>query len=67
PKLFDTHSRLRHALELSLHYQLSLWDCVYLALAVEHNCPLITAAERLFIPSCNQTCSNSTVPLTGSQ
>jgi len=48
PKLFDTHSRLRHALELSLHYQLSLWDCVYLALAVEHNCPLITADERLF-------------------
>ena len=48
PKLFDTHSRLRSAFELSLHYQLSLWDSVYLALAIEHNCPLITADERLF-------------------
>ena len=47
-KLLDMRSQLRHALDLSLHYQLSLWDCVYLALEEEYNCPLITADQRLF-------------------
>ena len=48
PKLLDMRSRLQHAFDLSLQHQLSLWDCVYLALAIEHNCPLITADQRLF-------------------
>lgn len=48
PRLFDTRSLLVHALDLSIQYQLSLWDCVYVALAAEHNCPLITADARLF-------------------
>ncbi len=48
PRLFDTCSRLPHALELSRRYCLSLWNCAYLALAVEHNCPFITADRRLF-------------------
>ena len=39
PRLFDTRPRPFRALELSLHYQLSLWDCVYLALALERHCP----------------------------
>jgi predicted nucleic acid-binding protein len=40
--------RLFRALDLSLQYQLSLWDCVYLALALEHDCPVLTADRRLF-------------------
>jgi len=48
PRLFDTRPRLFRALDLSLRYQLSLWDCVYLALALEHDCPVLTADLRLF-------------------
>lgn len=48
PRLFDTRSLLPRALQLSLNCQLSLWDCVYLALALEHACPLVTADRRLF-------------------
>ena len=48
PKLFDTRPRLSRALDLSLQHQLSLWDCVYLALALEHDCPVLTADLRLF-------------------
>jgi predicted nucleic acid-binding protein len=48
PRLFDTRPRLFRALELSLQYQLSLWDCVYLALALERDCPVLTADRRLF-------------------
>ena len=48
PKLFDTRPRLSRALDLSLQRQLSLWDCVYLALALEHDCPALTADLRLF-------------------
>ena len=48
PVLFETRPLLETALELALRYQLSLWDCVYLALALEHDCPVITADRRLF-------------------
>ena len=48
PRLFDTRPRLSRALDLSLQCQLSLWDCVYLALALEHDCPVLTADLRLF-------------------
>jgi predicted nucleic acid-binding protein len=48
PRLFDMRPRLFRALELSVRYQLSLWDCVYLALAREHDCPVLTADRRLF-------------------
>ncbi|MGA2118341.1 MAG: type II toxin-antitoxin system VapC family toxin [Bryobacteraceae bacterium] len=48
PRLFDVHPRLFRALDLSLAYQLSLWDCAYLALALEHDCPVLTADRRLF-------------------
>ena len=48
PRLFDTRPRLPRALDLSLQHQLSLWDCVYLALALEHDCPVLTADRRLF-------------------
>ena len=48
PRLFETHPRLLRALDLSLQRQLSLWDCIYLALAVEYDCPVLTADRRLF-------------------
>jgi predicted nucleic acid-binding protein len=48
PRLFDMRPRLSRALDLSLRHQLSLWDCVYLALAAEHDCPLLTSDQRLF-------------------
>ena len=35
------------ALDLAASYQLSLWDCVYLALALEYDCPLLAADRRL--------------------
>ena len=48
PRLFDTRPRLSRALDLSLQRQLSLWDCVYLDLAMELDCPVLTADLRLF-------------------
>jgi predicted nucleic acid-binding protein len=47
PRLFDMRPRLSRALDLSLRHQMSLWDCVYVALAIEHQCPLLTADRRL--------------------
>jgi predicted nucleic acid-binding protein len=48
PRLFDIRPRLSAALELSLQRQLSVWDCFYLSLALEYNCPVLTADQRLF-------------------
>jgi len=48
PRLFDMRPRLFRALDLSLQHRLSLWDCVYLALALEHDCLVLTADLRLF-------------------
>ncbi|HUA61654.1 MAG TPA: type II toxin-antitoxin system VapC family toxin [Verrucomicrobiae bacterium] len=47
PRLYETRPLILPSLALSLRYQLSLWDCVYLALAIEHNCPVYTADQRL--------------------
>jgi predicted nucleic acid-binding protein len=47
PTLFDMRPWLLRALDLALHYHMSLWDCVYLDLALEHNCSLLTADRRL--------------------
>lgn len=47
-RLFETRPLLGRALDLALNNHMSLWDCVYLALAIEHDCPLITADRRLF-------------------
>jgi len=48
PRLFDTRPQLVNALDLSVRYQLSVWDCVYLALALERDCAVLTADARLF-------------------
>jgi len=52
--LFETRPLLGTALELALNNQLSLWDSVYLALAIEHHCPLVTADRRLFRSSASR-------------
>jgi len=46
--LFETRLLLGAALQLALDRHASLWDCIYLALAIAHDCPLITADRRLF-------------------
>jgi predicted nucleic acid-binding protein len=43
PRLFDMRPQLPRALDLSLVCQLSLWDCVYVVLALEQDCPVLTA------------------------
>jgi predicted nucleic acid-binding protein len=48
PYLYETRPLLPKALALSLRYALSLWDSVYLALAIEYDCPFLTADQRLF-------------------
>jgi predicted nucleic acid-binding protein len=48
PELHDTGALLPLALDLSLSRQLSLWDCCYLALALENDCTMITADARLY-------------------
>jgi predicted nucleic acid-binding protein len=46
--LFDMRPRLRRALDIALEHHLSLWDSIYAALAVEHDCLFVTADRRLF-------------------
>jgi predicted nucleic acid-binding protein len=48
PRLFDTRALLQGALELALRHQMSLWDCVYVALGAEFACPVLTADRPLF-------------------
>jgi predicted nucleic acid-binding protein len=46
PRLVDTAAHLYQAFSLSLMHQLSLWDCVYLALAIDRRADLVTADRR---------------------
>lgn len=55
PRLFDMRSELPRALDLSPQYQLSLWDSVYLALALERDCPVLTVDRRLSGPGRSDT------------
>jgi len=48
PRLFDMRPLVDRALDLSLKYKMSLWDCVYVALAMEYQCPFLTADQRLY-------------------
>jgi predicted nucleic acid-binding protein len=47
-RLYDLRPRAGLALALAIDYDLSLWDSLYVALAVEHGCPVVTADQRLF-------------------
>lgn len=42
------HDLTRPALELALRYQRSVYDALYVVLALQLGCPLITADEKLF-------------------
>jgi len=48
PRLFDARSRIQSALSIALDRHLSFWDCVYIDLAIEHGCSVLTADKRLF-------------------
>jgi predicted nucleic acid-binding protein len=48
PALLDTSGDVRRALTLSLEHQISLWDSVYLALAIRTRADLVTADERFY-------------------
>jgi predicted nucleic acid-binding protein len=48
PELFEARPRVPAAFELSIRFQISLWDAVYFALALEMQCGLITADVRLY-------------------
>lgn len=43
-----TYSRLRAATELAYHHNLSVYDALFLELAEELECPLVTADRRAF-------------------
>jgi predicted nucleic acid-binding protein len=47
PRLVETRPRLKRAFELSLTAPISLWDAIYVTLAAERRCPLVTADKRL--------------------
>lgn len=47
PVLADDPAHLRLAFSLSLAHQISLWDALYLAPAIERPCDLVTADRRL--------------------
>ena len=48
PLLADESGLLQSAFALALRRQLSLGDCLYLALAIERQCNLITADRRFY-------------------
>ena len=47
PLLVDIREHMSSALELSMAHHLALYDCLYLALALERSGDLVTADERL--------------------
>jgi predicted nucleic acid-binding protein len=46
PLLVDERRQLRAAFELSILHHLSFWDSVYLALAIDKRCDIVTADRR---------------------
>jgi len=45
-KVSDSYGLAMQALDLSIQVQQSVYDCIYLALAISNDCEMITADER---------------------
>jgi predicted nucleic acid-binding protein len=45
----ETRTLLPHALGLALQYHCTVYDAIYLSVAVDEKCPLVTADQRLFL------------------
>ncbi len=48
PRLVDDLNLVGAAFALSLRHQISVWDCLYLALAIDRRADLITADQRFY-------------------
>lgn len=48
PILIDSPENHQHALALAVEHRRSVYDCEYLALAIDEGCDLITADERFY-------------------
>lgn len=46
PVLIDVREQMSSAFELSLAHQIPVYDCLYLALAIDRRCDLVTADKR---------------------
>jgi predicted nucleic acid-binding protein len=47
-KLYPSGTMLEIALDISIEHRRSLYDSLYLALAVSRRCPMVTADRRFF-------------------
>jgi predicted nucleic acid-binding protein len=45
----ESHVLLPYALPIALHFHCTIYDALYLSVAVDENCPLVTADKRLFL------------------
>jgi predicted nucleic acid-binding protein len=48
PSLVDSHHVSRSSLELAVAHDCAYYDCLYLALALDVQCDMVTADERFF-------------------
>lgn len=47
-KVYSSATMIDSAFELALQTQRAVYDCIYLTLAVEHQCQMVTADEKFF-------------------
>lgn len=59
-KVFNSYDLAIQALELSVQVKQAVYDCIYLALAINNNCQMITADER-FINAVQQNSNISSL------
>lgn len=45
-KVFDSYDLAAQALEIAVQVNQAIYDCIYLSLAINHDCRMITADER---------------------
>jgi len=52
PVLTDVREQMGSAMELAALHRLAIYDCLYLALALERGCALITADRKFYEATC---------------